>query len=59
MTPALPPTELVLRDEQTGFTYAFPADTRRAHDRLPEDLKAVSRKLLVLLARKRLRERGE
>lgn len=57
MNPA-PAPELVLRDEQTGISYAFPSDTRRAHDRLPDDLKAVSRKLLVLLARKRLRERG-
>lgn len=57
MNPA--PADLVLRDEQTGISYAFPARTREAHDRLPEDLRAVSRKLLVLLARKRMRERGE
>jgi hypothetical protein len=51
--------QLVLRDEQTGFTYTFPRPVRNAHDRLPDDLQAVSRKLLVLLVRKRLRERGE
>ena len=50
--------ELVLRDEQSGDTYTFDPRVRRAHDRLPDDLKAVSRKLLVLLIRKRLRERG-
>ena len=50
--------ELVLRDEQSGDTYTFDSRVRRAHDRLPEDLRAVSRKLLVLLIRKRLRERS-
>lgn len=49
--------DLVLRDEQSGVTYTFDPRVRRAHDRLPDDLKAVSRKLLVLLIRKRLRER--
>jgi hypothetical protein len=49
--------DLVLRDEQTGVTYTFDPRVRRAHDRLPDDLRAVSRKLLVLLIRKRLRER--
>ena len=49
--------QLVLRDEQTGLTYHFGPRVRRAHDQLPGDLKAVSRKLLVLLIRKRLRER--
>ena len=51
--------ELVLRDEQSGCTYTFDPRVKSAHDRLPDDLRKVSRKLLVLLIRKRLRERGE